>query len=373
MPIIQIPLRDPDKRQPAPPLRVPESDLYDGERWESAYRDLHASPTLLIQLQDDLSRSRMREAFWISVVVHLIMVVLVINSPRFERWMFRRGVLMVSPNNRLRNKELTYLEMPSDTQKITKRPNTNIISDKDRIATSKKPHLDPEELRKILDSSRPGLPGAPSPPTLKPEPATAQKPSPQQQQAQQQQAQGQPSRPPTPPANDKETAALQAPPNLFGKALSAGSAVEQAARASLANRSGYGGSEGDYGLGQGRQPTQALGEMDVLSDTMGVDFGPYLSRVLHDVRESWYNLIPEAARPPIMKKGKVAIEFAILKDGSIQGLQRISSSGDISLARAAWGGITNCNPFPPLPPQYGGQYLALRFYFYYNPSKNELQ
>src|SRR5207253_9175861 len=138
MPIIQIPLRDPDKRQPAPPLRVPESDLYDGERWESAYRDLHASPTLLIQLQDDLSRSRMREAFWISVVVHLIMVVLVINSPRFERWMFRRGVLMVSPNNRLRNKELTYLEMPSDTQKITKRPNTNIISDKDRIATSKK-------------------------------------------------------------------------------------------------------------------------------------------------------------------------------------------------------------------------------------------
>src|SRR5437879_13033212 len=102
MPIIQIPLRDPDKRQPAPPLRVPESDLYDGERWESAYRDLHASPTLLIQLQDDLSRSRMREAFWISVVVHLIMVVLVINSPRFERWMFRRGVLMVSPNNRLR-------------------------------------------------------------------------------------------------------------------------------------------------------------------------------------------------------------------------------------------------------------------------------
>ncbi|PYY10302.1 MAG: hypothetical protein DMG69_07065 [Acidobacteria bacterium] len=366
MSITQIPLRDPDKPQP-PPLRVPESDLYDRERWESAYRDLHASPTLLIQLQDDLSRSRMREAFWISVVVHLALVVLILNSPRFERWMFRRGVLMVSPNNSLRNKELTYLEMPSDTQKITKRPNTNIISDKDRIATSKKPHVDPEELRKILDSSRPGLPG---PPTLKPEPAAPQKPpsSPQRQQPQ-----GQPSRPSTPPSNSKEAATLQAPPNPFGNAISAGSAVEQAARASLANRSGHGGAEGDYGLGQDRQPTQVLGEMDVLSDTMGVDFGPYLSRVLHDVRESWYNLIPEAARPPIMKKGNVAIEFAILKDGSIQGLQRIASSGDISLDRAAWGGITNCNPFPPLPPQYGGQYLALRFYFYYNPDKNELQ
>src|SRR5438270_4901839 len=283
MSITQIPLRDPDKPQ-SPPLRVPESDLYGRERWESAYRDLHASPTLLIQLQDDLSRSRMREAFWISVVVHLALVVLILNSPRFERWMFRRGVLMVSPNNSLRNKELTYLEMPSDTQKITKRPNTNIISDKDRIATSKKPHVDPEELRKTLENSSPGLPG---PPTLKPEPAAPQQPpsSPQWQQPQRQ-----PSRPSTPPSNSKEAATLQAPPNPFRNAISAGSAVEQAARASLANRSGHGGAEGDYGLGQDRQPTQVLGEMDVLSDTMGVDFGPYLSRVLHDVRESWYNL-----------------------------------------------------------------------------------
>jgi TonB family protein len=373
MSITQIPLRDPDKPQPRP-LRVLEGDLYDRERWESAYRDLHASPTLLIQLQDDLSRSRMREAFWISVVVHLTLVVVIFNSPRFERWMFRRGVLMVSPNNSLRNKELTYLEMPSEGQKVTQRPNTNIISDKDRIATSRKPHVDPEELRKILDSARPGLPGPPAPPTLKPEPGAQKPASPleQAQSAEPQRAQGQPSRAPTPPSNDKEAAKLQAP-SPFANAMSAGSAVEQAARASAANRSGYGGAEGDYGLGQGRQPTQALGEMEVLSDTMGVDFGPYLSRVLHDVRESWYNLIPEAARPPIMKKGKVAIEFAILKDGSIQGLQRVFSSGDISLDRAAWGGITNCNPFPPLPPQYNGQYLALRFFFYYNPDRNELQ
>jgi TonB family protein len=155
--------------------------------------------------------------------------------------------------------------------------------------------------------------------------------------------------------------------------MSAATAVEQAARASVSNRSGYGGAEGDYGLGQGRQPTQALGQLDVLSDTMGVDFGPYLSRVLHDVRENWYNLIPEAARPPIMKKGKVAIEFAILKDGSVTGLQRVATSGDVALDRAAWAGITASNPFPPLPTQFNGQYLALRFYFYYNPDKNELQ
>ena len=156
--------------------------------------------------------------------------------------------------------------------------------------------------------------------------------------------------------------------------MSAGSAIAQAARAAAANRGGYGGdSEGDYGLGQGREPAKAVGNLDVLSDTMGVDFGPYLSRVLHDVRQNWYTLIPEAARAPLMKKGKVSIEFAILKDGKVAGLQLTGTSGDVSLDRAAWGGITASNPFPPLPSEFGGQYLALRFHFYYNPDGSDLR
>jgi hypothetical protein len=74
------------------------------------------------------------------------------------------------------------------------------------------------------------------------------------------------------------------------------------------------------GLAQDRR-AEVMGAVDVLSDTMGVDFGPYLSRVLHDVKQTWYNLTPEKARSPIMKKGKVAIEFAILKDGSVSGMR----------------------------------------------------
>ncbi len=89
--------------------------------------------------------------------------------------------------------------------------------------------------------------------------------------------------------------------------------------------------------------------MDVLSDTMGVDFGPYLARVLHDVRENWYRIIPESARAPLMKKGKVSIEFAILKNGQVAGLQIVGTSGDVALDRAAYGGITASKPFPPLP------------------------
>ena len=116
-----------------------------------------------------------------------------------------------------------------------------------------------------------------------------------------------------------------------------------------------------------------MGPLEILSDTMGVDFGPYLQRVLHDVKVNWYNLIPESAKAPIMKKGKVTIEFAILKNGSVAGMRLVSTSGDVALDRGAWGGITGSNPFPPLPNEFGGQYLALRFAFYYNPDRADLQ
>jgi TonB family protein len=121
-------------------------------------------------------------------------------------------------------------------------------------------------------------------------------------------------------------------------------------------------------------PTMTAGDIDVLSDTKGVDFGPYLERVLHDVKINWYNLTPESARPPIMKKGKVSIYFAIMKDGRVAGMrfEQGGSSGDIAFDRAAWGGITASDPFPPLPTEFGGEYLALRFHFYYNSRPGEI-
>jgi TonB family protein len=334
---------------------------------------MHDAPALLIQLQDDLSRSRMREAFWISVVVHLAIVILAVNSNRFENLLHRRAVLVVSPQDLLRQKELTYLELPPDEQKVAKRPETNHISDKDRVATSRAPQLDRNELKKILDSARAGAPGPGGPPAppqqpASPAPEAAQNAPPQQEQ---------PS--PQPPPDQNQVARLQTPPvgrpkpTFSTGALSPGSAIEQAARAAISNRGGYGGEGGDYGLGQGRQPAEAIGPLDVLSDTMGVDFGPYLARVLHDVRENWYRIIPESARAPIMKKGKVSIEFAILKDGQVAGLRIVGPSGDVALDRAAYGGITASQPFPPLPSEFGGQYLALRFHFYYNPDRSDLQ
>ncbi len=366
----QIPPITPLETPLAPP-RLDGGDLYDAQNWESAYRQMYQVPALLVQLQDEVSKSRKREAYWISIIVHLCLILLIANSTRLAKLLPHRPVMVVSPNDLLHQKDLTYLELPPDAQKIVKHTDTNIISDKDRNAMSRAPKLNREELKKILGGARPGRPG----PQVPSQPA---QPSPPMPQSAPPQAQPQQAAPQT-QTTENQVAKLQAPavrppvPNFNTGSMSAESAVQQAARAAAANRGGYSGDSGDYGLTPGAQPTQVVGPLDVLSDTMGVDFGPYLARVLHDVKQNWYNLIPEAARAPIMKKGKVSIEFVIMKDGSVKGLRYVAGSGDVALDRAAYGGITASNPFPPLPGEFGGPYLALRFHFFYNPDKSDLQ
>ena len=358
-------------RGPIPPPAHEAPELYDARHWETAYRhfDEDAVPTLLLNLQDDLTRARRREAAWLSVIVHLTVIILFVNQPKLESFyrrtfLHQRPVMRVWNQDMIRQKELTYLELPPDLQKVTKRPDTNVISDKDRTASSRTPQLDPKQLRKIIDSSRPGRPGQSGTPNPQPtQSANAVAPPNPSSQTQAPPAPQQLSQP-----GNNSIAQLPAPPVekpqvKFGGAMSAGSAIEQAARAAAENRGGYGGDGGDFGLTQGRAGT--MGPLEVLTDTMGVDFNPYLARVLHDVKEHWYQLIPESA---VMKKGKVVLEFAILKDGSVAGLRVAGTSNDPALDRPAYGSITGSNPFPPLPREFNGPYLGLRFSYYYNLS-----
>lgn len=372
MPITQIPFKDPV----APPEKPqPEQlGLYDARGWETAYRELEDRvPHLLIQLQDDLARSRKREALWISIIFHLTLILVLWNLNLIQKYVpwHRVVAVEVSPT---KGKDVTFLTLPPDAQKVPRKPNTNILSDKDRIATSRHPELDPKELRRILPSPPPGAPGMRGP---KAPPAMAAPPQAMAQNQAPKQEQQSPPGGVRPQPDNNQTAQLQIPArpndnNAFSKyasGMSAGSAIQQAAQAAAATRAGGGGQGGDFGLGTGARGRQ-LGALDILSDTQGVDFGPYLQRILEDVRQNWYRLIPQSAE---MKKGKLAIEFAITKDGSIADMRLVATSGDAALDRAAWGGIYTSNPFPPLPGEFTGPYLALRFRFYYNPDKSDLE
>src|ERR1700758_3712251 len=102
----QIPTKDP--APPVQPSQRPEGgDMYEASHWESAYRDFDADrvPHLLIQLQDDLARSRRREAAWLSIIVHLALVILVVNEARLEKFFFRPGVTVASPYRLPQQKE----------------------------------------------------------------------------------------------------------------------------------------------------------------------------------------------------------------------------------------------------------------------------
>jgi TonB family protein len=371
MQLIQIPL-EPPPPQPRPGHHPDQGDLFDTDSWESAYRELHDFPTLLIQTRDELARSRKREAFWISLIAHIVLLFIIVNSPSLEKYLEKylphRAVMMIRTGRD--NDKLTFLEMPPDLQKPVQPPKTNIMSDKSRVAQSRAPKLNRDELKKILDASRQGRPGPVAPPTPQ-QPLTPQA-APQVAQTQPQPAQPQP----PPPAN--QIAKLQTPPlerkptpNFNTGPMSASRSIAEAARQTADSHHRYaGGDNGDLGLGQRQQPT-VHGDVEITSDTMGVDFGPYLQRVLHDVKQNWYAIIPESAMPPLLKKGKLSIEFAILKNGQVAGLRYLTSSNDVALDRAAYGGITASNPFPPLPSEFGGQYLGLRFTFLYNPDPNE--
>ena len=151
------------------------------------------------------------------------------------------------------------------------------------------------------------------------------------------------------------TAQLQAPAPAAPKKspfaiASPGTSVSDAIH-SVANSHGSGTAEfggGEYGSGI-RPKVDTRGGLEILSDTMGVDFGPYMKRLKFTVQNHWDPLIPESALPPIMRKGVVVIEFSITKDGRVMGMKLISSSGDVALDRAAWGAITDAIPLPNLP------------------------
>jgi TonB family protein len=103
--------------------------------------------------------------------------------------------------------------------------------------------------------------------------------------------------------------------------------------------------------------------VNVITDTNGVDFGPYLEIAKRRVRAGWYSLVPKVG---MFKSGCVGIQFKILQGGKIADIQYKSTSGDIQLDRAARGGVVGADPLPPLPAGFKGDHLDLRFDFFYN-------
>jgi TonB family protein len=111
---------------------------------------------------------------------------------------------------------------------------------------------------------------------------------------------------------------------------------------------------------------QPSAPIEVLGNSKRIDLGPYMAEALKTVRTIWYSMIPDEARPPVRKKGCVAIDFSVSGEGALRNVKIAVSSGDEQLDQAALQALLTSSPLPR-PPEDSIPQLRLRFHFYYNP------
>jgi len=350
MPSLETP---PNSAPPLPPNKVRTNRYGDLEEHELIH--------LLDALDDERARARFRESVYISIIIWLAIGWFVLYGPQV---IFHQPRL-INPADVLkeRDKQLTYLDMPKDIGKQLPKKPTNTISDKDRVQQTRKPTIDRKTLEQLQAMRKSGAPGANAP--TAPTPAAPAAPQPQQPQ---QQVQQQPPPQPLPQHPPQQQAVVEAPrpaptkPNFGNQSLSAGDAIRQAAQQAAHNP----GQGGDYGANIPVEHQGMNTGVDVLSDTMGVNFSPYLQRILRQIYNTWLPLIPEEARPPLNKSGETLIRFSILPDGRIGAMHLDGSTQDQALDRAAWGSIIGVGQFPPLPKEFHGPNLELRIHYLVN-------
>jgi len=331
MPSLETP---PNSAPPTQPVKVRTGRFGELEEHELIH--------LLDSLDDERSKARFRESIYISLIVYLAIIWFLFYGPRV---LFHQPRL-ISPVDVLkdRDKQLTFLDAPKNLARPTTKPNK---------AIPEKNHAQPLD-KKILEQLQAmrkaqALPPAPTP-QAPPQPAQTPPPPP----------------PPTPAPTTQSLIEAPKPaptrPNFGNPNQAPGDAIRNAAQEAAHDRGS--GDSGPSPSGGGRGGVGA--GVQILSDTQNVDFGPYIRRILADIKRNWIPLIPEEARPPLNKQGETLIRFVIYPDGRLGPMYLDGPSQDQAIDRACWGGITGVGQFPPLPSNFHGPNLELRIDFYTN-------
>jgi TonB family protein len=106
-------------------------------------------------------------------------------------------------------------------------------------------------------------------------------------------------------------------------------------------------------------------QIEILSDTQGVDFHPYLKHAMRQIYKQWLALMPEGAEEQ-KEKGVTLIRLTINRDGTIGAMHLDGSANDDALDRAAWGAIRAVKKFAVLPSAFHGANVEVRIHFLVN-------
>ncbi|HWB82538.1 MAG TPA: TonB family protein [Bryobacteraceae bacterium] len=318
-------------------------------------------------------RSRKREAGIISILVHAAVIVLLLVVP---------GSLF-EPSHRAPEPPVVTTLIAPPTELTQKAPNPGKIQKRFEVPTiaprprAALPEPAPAPPRARFQLRQPAAPqpaappGLPAPPQM--EAATKETPRNQALPIPQPTPQILPAEPPKMALENPEELPSPVPPEqrrLPMPDTSVSGAIHQlshdasSAGMVIGNPDVFG--SGSYGGGLNLPPSPGLNDaaMMLKSDPEGVDFRPYLLRVLAAVRRNWMAVMPESVR--LGRRGVVEIEFSVDRGGAVPKLVIAQGSGTEALDRAAVAGISASNPFPPLPTEFKGDRIVLRFRFAYN-------
>jgi TonB family protein len=322
---------------------------------------------ILTQWGDAADGPRKRRAAVFSVLVHVAALVALFTLPKsFFEPLPRTAQVRVTPLI----EPLTELTQNAPTKgKINKEFNATEMHPRPRIQV-------PMGMSSatLPQTPRPAEPAKPAPPLPEPpkvEAAVKEVPKTELPQAPPPQIQ-----PVETPKLAFETPSAPPPPLPPGQGrvpvpdTSVSGAIRQAARSGSAGGLVVGdfGASGPGGFGPGVNLPPSLGSqgsnMQLLTDPQGVDFRPYLIRILASVKQHWLSVMPESVK--LGRRGKVAIQFSISRDGGVPKLVIAEASGAEALDRAAVAGISASVPFPPLPAEFKGDRIVLQMNFAYN-------
>lgn len=306
----------------------------------------HELVHLLDTIDDERARARFRESIYISLFFWIAVAWVLFYGPKYL-W---HSPQLITPTEALQQQAQVQLNAPRLPHHAAAPP----------------PRVDRSTLAKLRAMEPKPAPPAPAPPAEsteapKPAPPAATQPAPPVAQP----ALPLPSAPhPVPRSNapvpDAPLPQRSSRPN-FAQPSTADQDMQQAMRGSQSA-----GSDRSVGITGNSRGTDVGQGVDILSDTQGVNFQPYLQRILREIYEQWIPLLPEEARPPLNKRGTTQIRFTINPDGTIAAMHLDGSSHDDALNRAAWGSITGVGQFPPLPKQFHGPNLELRIHYLVN-------
>jgi hypothetical protein len=293
-----------------------------------------------------------------SVIFHIALVILLIFSPKIfkphvltgeEQDIARRQMTVLLPPGALESLRPTPAPAPHESVRVDPRV-INKVAPRIEPPPVPVPQPTPEQPKRDL----------PSAPTPRPDVAVQQPPP--------NPAQTRGDLPKTPVRLENPDMPVPEKGLILPKSGSPGDMIRDATKGLKPNAPiamGGGGPVPSGGGGHSGRGTANAG-IEMLTDTEGVDFNDYLRRVYIAVRNNWYSVMPPSVS--LGDQGVVSLQFKIMRDGGVpDGMPvQVFGSGKEPLDRAAFSSIRASNPFPPLPSQFKGPYIELRFTYYYN-------